>query len=100
MILETAILDVRDGQTADFEKAFAEARPLVAQTPGFERLELRRCLEASNRYLLLIWWDSVESHTIGFRQSAGYEEWKRLLHHFYDPFPVVEHYELIAGDAV
>jgi heme-degrading monooxygenase HmoA len=100
MILETAILDVRDGQAANFEKAFAEARPLVVQTAGFQRLELRRCLETSNRYLLMIWWDSVESHTIGFRQSLRYEEWKRLLHHFYDPFPVVEHYELIAGDAV
>ena len=60
--------------------------------PGYGGHELRRCLEDDHRFLLLVRWDSVESHAVGFRQSAEYQEWKRLLHHFYDPFPVVEHY--------
>jgi len=57
--------------------------------------ELRRCVEAPNRYLLLVRWRKLEDHTVGFRKSARYEEWKKLLHHFYDPFPTVEHYEAV-----
>lgn len=92
MILEVAILDVKPGEAGAFESAMAEARPLIAATPGFLGLEVRRCLEQSGRYLLLVRWETVEAHTQGFRRSERYAEWKRLLHHFYDPFPVVEHY--------
>ena len=92
MILEAVRLDVRPGQEAAFEKAMRTARPLIEATPGFGSLLLRRCLEAPNRYLLEVTWASVEDHTIGFRQSERYAEWRRLLHHFYDPFPTVEHY--------
>lgn len=92
MILESAILDVRSGEAEAFEAAFAEARPLIEASEGFEGLELRRCLEAPNRYLLLVRWRRLEDHTEGFRGSDRYREWKRLLHHFYDPFPTVEHY--------
>jgi heme-degrading monooxygenase HmoA len=92
MILEIAILDVKPGEVGAFEAAFAQARPLIAATPGFQGLELRRCLELLDRYLLLVRWESVEAHTVGFRGSDRYAEWKRLLHHFYDPFPTVEHY--------
>jgi len=91
-VLEVAHLDVRPGQTEAFEAAFAEAEPLISAAPGYQRHELRRCLEHENRYLLLAWWDTLESHTEGFRGSADYQEWKALLHHFYDPFPEVEHY--------
>lgn len=92
LVLEVAILNVRDGRAADFEHSFAQAQSIIAAMPGYQRHELRRCAEHDHRYLLLVWWDSIESHTVGFRGSAGYQEWKRLLHHFYDPFPVVEHY--------
>lgn len=92
MILEVAVLNVRPGEAAAFEAAMAAARPLIAASPGFAGMELRRCLEAEPRYLLLVHWAALEDHTIGFRQSARYLEWKALLHGFYDPFPVVEHY--------
>ncbi|MBR1223067.1 antibiotic biosynthesis monooxygenase [Bradyrhizobium sp. U87765 SZCCT0131] len=92
MILEAAILNVKSGQIAAFEAAMGQARPLIAATPGFQRIEVRPCLETEGRYLLLVWWDSVEAHTVGFRQSARYQAWRDLLHHFYEPFPVVEHY--------
>ena len=92
MILEVAILDVKTGEAGAFEAAFAEARPLIAATAGFLGLELRRCLEQVDRYLLLVRWETLEAHTKGFRGSDRYAEWKRLLHHFYDPFPTVEHY--------
>lgn len=92
MILETAILDVRSGQEAAFEAAMQQARPLILASPGCISMELRHCFEKSSRYLLLVQWRSLEDHTIGFRQSAAYQEWRNLLHRFYDPVPDVEHY--------
>ena len=54
-------------------------------------------LEAEDRYLLLVWWDTLEHHTEGFRKSPEYGRWRELLHHFYDPFPEVEHYVAVPG---
>lgn len=92
MIVEAALLDVRPGQTDAFEAAMAEARPLIAATPGFRGMEVRPCLERPDRYLLLVRWERLEDHTAGFRGSERYQRWRALLHHFYDPFPTVEHY--------
>lgn len=94
MILEVAILDVRAGKSAEFEASFAEAAPLIASSPGYVSHQLRRCIENRDRYILLVNWQSLEDHTIGFRGSAAYQKWKALLHPYYDPFPTVEHYEL------
>jgi len=91
-VLEVAILNVRQGHAEAFRAAFATAAPIIASIPGYRRHELRRCAEQDHRFLLLVWWDTIESHTVGFRGSPQYGEWKRLLHHFYDPFPTVEHY--------
>jgi heme-degrading monooxygenase HmoA len=95
MILELAILDVKPGETAAFEVAFAEAKTIISSMPGFDHLELQRCLEDANRYVLLVGWDRLEDHTEGFRGSAEYQRWRALLHHFYDPHPTVEHYERV-----
>jgi heme-degrading monooxygenase HmoA len=92
MILEAALLNVRAGQDAAFAAAMAEARPLIAASPGFGGIEVRPCLEQAGRYLLLVWWHRVEDHTRGFRDSERYQEWKARLHHFYEPFPLVEHF--------
>jgi len=92
MILEVAILNVREGTGEAFEAAFREASAIIASMPGYHSHELRRCLEASARYVLLVHWQRLEDHTVGFRQSAEYQQWRALLHHFYDPFPTVEHY--------
>ena len=99
MVLEVAILSVRPGQSSAFEAAFSEAQQIIAASSGYQRHELRRCLEADDRYLLLVWWDSVKSHTEGFRRSSDYQRWRDLLHHFYDPFPTVEHYVVVPGAA-
>jgi heme-degrading monooxygenase HmoA len=95
MILEAAILNVIPGYEADFESAFQQASPIIASMKGYISHQLQHCLEAPNRYLLLVQWETLEDHTIGFRSSEEYQKWKRLLHHFYDPFPTVEHYQLI-----
>nr|WP_229428913.1 antibiotic biosynthesis monooxygenase [Massilia sp. ST3] len=90
--MEAAILDVRPGQESAFEAAFRQASGIIAGMPGHVSHQLQRCLEKPSRYLLLVNWETLEDHTVGFRQSLEYQEWKRLLHHFYDPFPTVEHY--------
>ena len=92
MVLELAILNVIPAREDDFERAFSEAKGIIALMPGFHSLELQKCLERSNRYALLVRWSKLEDHTIGFRQSPEYQQWKALMHHFYDPFPTVEHY--------
>ena len=97
MILEIADLRVRPGQSAAFEAAFAEAEGHIAAAPGYLGHELQRCLEADDRYVLLVRWTSVDAHEIGFRGSAAYRDWRRLLHHFYEPFPTVLHFERVAG---
>ena len=93
MVLEVAILNIRRGQSTAFEAAFADARRIITSMPGFISLRLEKCVEVADKYLLLVEWERMEDHTVGFRQSAEYQEWRRLLHHFYDPFPTVEHYE-------
>ncbi|MES2940527.1 MAG: antibiotic biosynthesis monooxygenase [Pseudomonadota bacterium] len=97
MILEIAQLEVRSGQSAAFEAAFREAQRIIASMPGYLGHELQKCVERPDHYMLLVRWLSVEHHETGFRQSAPYQEWRRLLHHFYDPFPTVLHYAQVAG---
>ena len=96
MILEHAILPVRPGREAEFESAFAEAKPIIASMPGFVDLTLSRSIETPNEYLLLVHWESVAAHEVGFRGSPEYARWRALLHGFYDPFPVVEHFAEVA----
>lgn len=92
MILEVAILNVRSGSESAFEVAFEQASAIIASMPGYVSHELQRSIERTNRYVLLVEWESLEAHTVGFRGSPEYQTWKGLLHHFYDPFPNVEHY--------
>jgi heme-degrading monooxygenase HmoA len=95
MILEAAVLQVIVGKEAEFEAAFRQASPIIASMQGCISHELQRCIEAPGKYLLLVRWETVEDHTIGFRQSPEYQDWRRLLHHFYDPFPTVEHFKAV-----
>jgi heme-degrading monooxygenase HmoA len=100
MILESAALQIRTGQSAAFELAFREAQAIIASMPGYISHELQRCLEREDHYLLLVRWESVAAHEEGFRKSARYQDWKKLLHHYYDPFPTVLHYESVLGDDI
>lgn len=96
MILEAAMLQVKTGQENDFEAAFKTASHIISIMPGYISHELHVCIEVPGKYLLLVRWQQLEDHTIGFRGSAEYQQWRRLLHHFYDPFPTVEHFTQIA----
>ncbi len=97
MILEVAPLSVRPEQTEAFEEAFRQAQKIISAMQGYVSHELQRCLEQKNLYILLVRWLTLEDHEIGFRKSPQYQEWKQLLHHFYEPFPTVLHYESVTG---
>ncbi|MCW2756420.1 MAG: Antibiotic biosynthesis monooxygenase [Nocardioidaceae bacterium] len=96
MILEEALLPVVPGREAEFEAAFARARTIISAMPGFLDLSLSRGVEEPSTYLLLVRWETLEHHTEGFRGSPEYDGWRALLHHFYDPFPVVRHFTPLA----
>jgi heme-degrading monooxygenase HmoA len=97
VITEHAVLDVMPGREREFTRAIENAKRLIAASPGFVSLRVERCLEVPNRFLLLVKWERLEDHTSGFRGSAAYEEWRAALHHFYDPFPIVEHFETVVS---
>jgi heme-degrading monooxygenase HmoA len=92
MILEVAMLQVKPELDDRFVESFREASKIISSMKGYISHELQKCLEEEHKYLLLVKWETLEDHTEGFRGSKEYLEWKKLLHHYYDPFPVVEHY--------
>lgn len=95
MIQEVAFLNIKPGRSKEFEANFQKASAIISSSEGYLNHSLKRCIEDRDKYLLLVNWDKLESHTKTFRGSAKYQEWKALLHHFYDPFPIVEHFEEI-----
>jgi len=95
MILEVALLNVIQGREKQFELDFRMAGQYISSINGYIRHSLQKCIEQENQYILLVNWEKLEDHTIGFRQSEQYLKWKNLLHNYYDPFPTVEHYETI-----
>lgn len=95
MILEVAMLQVKEGMENEFEDAFRKASLIISSMKGYISHELQSCIETKGKYLLLVHWESLDDHIIGFRQSPEYQEWKNLLHHFYNPFPTVEHFQRV-----
>ena len=95
MVTEIALLNIKKGSSKEFEHAFATAQNIIASMKGYISHQLQKCIEDDHKYLLVVEWETIEDHEQGFRKSEAYKEWKKLLHHFYDPFPVVEHYSKI-----
>ena len=93
MILEVATLNIKQGLSEDFETSFKIAESIISSMKGYISHELKKCIEQNDKYILLVNWETIEDHEIGFRKSDEYQEWKTLLHHFYEPFPTVEHYK-------
>ncbi|MEM9951328.1 MAG: antibiotic biosynthesis monooxygenase [Chloroflexota bacterium] len=93
MILESAYLHIKQGKTDGFGVAFKEASAIISAMDGYISHELHQCMEDDHLYLLLVQWETLEAHTEGFRGSEEYQQWKKLLHHFYEPFPTVYHFE-------
>ncbi len=93
MILEVAILHIKSGLSSQFEIAFKTAENIISSMKGYQSHQLKKCIEEKDKYILLVNWDTLKDHEIGFRTSIKYQEWKALLHHFYEPFPIVQHYK-------
>lgn len=93
MVTELAILNVKKGEELSFEKDFKVAGKYIRSIQGYLGHTLKKCIEAPSRYILIAYWDNLEDHEVGFRKSEQYLKWKELLHHYYDPFPTVEHYQ-------
>lgn len=93
MILERAIFAIKPGTTKEFEAAFAKARPHIEAARGFRKLEMCRGIENPDSFLLIVWWDRLEDHMKGFRESEAFVEWRRHLGPFFAAPPAVEHYE-------
>ncbi|PEA55425.1 antibiotic biosynthesis monooxygenase [Bacillus pseudomycoides] len=100
MILEAAMLPVKLGMESEFEHAFQEASYIISSMKGYRGHTLHKCVETQGKYLLLVNWETLEDHTEGFRKSSEYEEWKKRLHHFYEPFPIVEHFQYVERDRI
>ena len=92
MILEVAVLNIKEGLSNEFESNFQKAQRIISSMKGYISHELKKCVEKEDKYILLVNWETIEDHELGFRKSNEYQEWKGLLHHFYGPFPTVEHY--------
>ena len=95
MITEIAILNIRQNESDLFEKAFEKAQVIISSMKGYIEHELLKCIEERDKYLLIVKWQTIEGHVEDFRKHEKYSEWKKLLHHFYNPFPVVEHYKKV-----
>ncbi len=95
MILEVAILNVKESLQNEFEKDFTIASQYISSVKGYLGHKLKKCVENNSQYILLVEWEDIDSHEIGFRKSQVYLKWKELLHNYYDPFPTVEHYHTV-----
>jgi len=92
MVLEVAKLNIKEGLSEEFERSFSKASLIISSIKGYISHQLKKCIEHENQFILLVQWKTLEDHEIGFRKSPEYQDWKVLLHHFYEPFPEVLHY--------
>ena len=92
------MLYVKNGLESNFESSFKQASSLISSIDGYLSHELHKCMEVNGKYLLLVKWETLEAHTVKFRNSPEYQKWKQLLHHYYEPFPIVEHFEEVILD--
>lgn len=93
MILELAIIEIKEGTNAAFEKNLDQAQHVLSQAEGYIGHEFKKCIERNNRYILLIKWTTLAAHTEGFRSSELFKEWRNLIGQFFENPPLVEHYE-------
>ena len=100
MILELADIRIQPGQNAAFEEAITRGlRTVIAQAKGFQGFKVNKGIESPERYVLQIFWDTLEDHTVGFRQSDAFTQWRAIVGPFFAAPPVVEHFDLLAKSA-
>jgi heme-degrading monooxygenase HmoA len=97
MVLEHALITIKPGTHEQFEEALGRARSVIAASHGFISLALHRGVEDPDRYLLLVGWETLDDHVVGFRESAAFTEWRALIGPYFASPPVVDHAEPVAG---
>ena len=96
MILELADIRIQPGQQAAFDEAIERGlRTVIANAKGFQGFKVNKGVESPERYILQIFWDTLEDHTVGFRQSPSFADWRAIVGPFFAAPPVVEHFELL-----
>ena len=96
MILEVAQIDVKPGMEDEFEAGVSKAVPIFRRAKGCKGMELMRSIEHPSRYRLVVKWETVENHTVDFRGSADFQEWRKLVGHCFAQAPQVEHVREVA----
>ena len=100
MILEIADITISPGKQAEFDTAIQLAIDTVAsQAKGFRGFEVKRGIESPERYILMIYWDTLENHTVDFRQGPLFPQWRAIVGPFFAAPPMVEHFTLVAKSA-
>ena len=100
MILEIADIRIQPGQQAAFEEAIQRALSTVAtRAKGFKGAKVNRGIESPERFILQIFWETLEDHTVAFRQGPLFVEWRAIIGPFFASPPVVEHFELVTKSA-
>ncbi len=100
MILELADIRIHAGQNAAFEEAIERGlTTVIAGAKGFQGYKVNRGIESTERYVLQIFWDTLEDHTVGFRQSPAFTDWRAIVGPFFAAPPVVEHFDLVKKSA-
>jgi heme-degrading monooxygenase HmoA len=97
MITELATIDIKIGTNADFEANLEKAKLVISQSKGFVSIDVKHCIEQPNRYVLLIHWQTLEDHTVGFRESDLFKEWRALIGPFFENPPLVQHFNSIVS---
>ncbi len=100
MILELADIRIQPGQNAAFDEAIERGlKTVIAHAKGFQGFKVNKGIENPERYILQIFWATLEDHTVGFRESAAFAEWRAIVGPFFAGPPVVEHFDLVTKSA-
>ena len=98
MVLEIAQIDIKPGMEKDFEAGVSAAAPIFKRAKGCHSMQLQRSIEKPQRYRLFVEWGTLENHTVDFRGSPDFQEWRKLVGHCFASPPDVEHTtKVVAG---
>ncbi|MEC4723217.1 antibiotic biosynthesis monooxygenase family protein [Noviherbaspirillum sp. CPCC 100848] len=100
MILELADIRIQPGKQAEFDAAIQRGlEQVISKAKGFQGYKVNKGIESPERYVLMIFWETLENHTVDFRQSPAFQEWRAIVGPYFASMPVVEHFSLLTKSA-
>ena len=100
MILEVVKWDIKPNKEKEFESAFKKAQTILSTANGYISHEFHKCIEKPSRYILLVKWETLEDHTVGFRNSDAYGKYRSMLNQYYEPGATMEHFEMVHSNSL